>query len=389
MNGRGLWIEFTATGADLSSFLDICLKNGVELHGVRYIDEMSVRFILQWKYCIKLRRISEKLSVDLVATGKNGIFWSLVFLLKRPCLVTGVLALFILTLWLPTKVLFVEVEGNQKLPSKLVLEAAAQCGIDFGAARGYVRSEKVKNSLLEKIPQLQWAGINTSGCVAVISVREREEIVDSQDGFAYGNIVAAKDGIVLDCTVEKGDLVCKVGQAVQSGQVLVSGYRDNGLTITATKPIAEVYAMTVRECRLISPDISYKREVRKHTEINYYLQIGEKYIKFNNSSGIYDTTCVKIYDKKVLILPGGFHLPISLVKVTNEYYTLACPKDDEIVDHNWMQQAQQSYLLSIMTAGRVLSYESSVMQENGYSLLTGTYRCVEMIGQFKQEEIVQ
>ena len=91
MNGRGLWIEFTATGADLSRFLDICLKNSVELHGVRYIDEMSVRFILQWKYCVKLRRISEKLSVDLVATGENGIFWSLIFLLKRPCFVTGVL----------------------------------------------------------------------------------------------------------------------------------------------------------------------------------------------------------------------------------------------------------------------------------------------------------
>ena len=43
-----------------------------------------------------------------------------------------------------------------------------------------IRSEKVKNSLLQRIPQLQWAGINTDGCVAVISVREKTAIKNSE-----------------------------------------------------------------------------------------------------------------------------------------------------------------------------------------------------------------
>lgn len=31
----------------------------------------------------------------------------------------------------------------------------------------------MKNALLSAIPELQWAGVNTYGCRAVISVRER------------------------------------------------------------------------------------------------------------------------------------------------------------------------------------------------------------------------
>ena len=92
-------------------------------------------------------------------------------MLFRPVLLAGLGILFLLAMYLPSRVLFIRVEGNMQIPDRQILAAAEECGIRFGASRREVRSEKVKNALLSSVPQLQWAGVNTAGCVATISVR--------------------------------------------------------------------------------------------------------------------------------------------------------------------------------------------------------------------------
>ena len=58
--------------------------------------------------------------------------------------------------------------------ARKILERAEYCGVHFGAKAGSVRSEQVKNRLLFEIPELRWAGVNTTGCTAVITVAERQ-----------------------------------------------------------------------------------------------------------------------------------------------------------------------------------------------------------------------
>lgn len=389
MSQGGWFVQLTVACADMDRFLNLCLRDGIMLEEIEYLDDVTVALKIKWIHYKALCVIANNVSADISITGKFGFVWTLLFLLKRPCLLAGIALLVFMNGWLPTRVLFIEVDGNQYLSSQYILEAAEDCGIVFGTSRGYVRSEKVKNALLEKIPQLQWAGINTSGCVATISVKERPKITDQVSNLTYGNIVAATDGVIVECTVEKGEMVCRIGQAVRTGQVLVSGYRDNGLSIIATRPIAEIYAMTVRDCETISPILSYLRTAVLRKEVNYYLQVGEKYIKINKSSGIYDTTCVKIVEKKNMSLPGGFCWPLALVKQTCIYYGLTEPSDALSVEYDWMEKTQQNYLLDIMSAGRVLSYACSGIQHDGYYSMQGQYRCLEMIGQFKQEEIIE
>ena len=83
-------------------------------------------------------------------------------------MVIGLCLLLLLVCILPTRVLFMRVEGNESIPENLILEAAEDCGIRFGASRSAVRSEKVKNGILSRISELQWVGVNTKGCIAVI-----------------------------------------------------------------------------------------------------------------------------------------------------------------------------------------------------------------------------
>ena len=135
--------------------------------------------------------------------------------LKRPLLYAGLALLFACSLMLPTRILGVWVEGNSTVPTRRILEAAQQSGIRLFAPCAEVRSEKMKNALLSAIPELQWAGVNTYGCRAVISVRERtlpERKPEPEK--TVGSIVAARDGIVESVTALQGTVLCRPGQAV-------------------------------------------------------------------------------------------------------------------------------------------------------------------------------
>lgn len=385
----GIYLNLRIISADLSRFISACITGGILLENVIFEDDVTMQCRIPAKHYIALLHYCKTIPAEVNMCKKSGLLWDGLSVLKRPCLLFGVIVLVILNIWLPTRVLFVQVTGYQAIPANMIAESALKCGVGFGASRAHVRSEKVKNALLQELPQLQWAGINTVGCVATITVKERDISENNSETFEFGNIVSSMDGIILECTVEKGEKQCAVGQAVRAGQVLVSGYKDNGISISVSRPIAEIFAMTSRKCETVFPIISCKRQSLINTRVNYYLQIGKNYLNFNNSSRIYDGTCVKMYHKIVIELPGRFQLPIAIIKETCQYYTLSIPDIEAQQDPEWIFNNQQMYLNSQMIGGRVLSSECKLERRDEIFVLHGRYRCVEMICQFKQEEIIQ
>lgn len=200
----------------------------------------------------KISRLCAKRGDKLRILKKRGIYWAGIRLLHRPILIFALLLLLILGAFLPSRVLFVRVDGNENVPSRQILAAAEDCGVGFGASRRYVRSEKVKNALLQSIPELQWAGVNTSGCVATVSVRERNSREEGEVSTAQ-HIVADRDGFILSADVTRGTALIHTGQTVRKGETLVSGYSDCGICIRATGADGEIFAQTRRDFRGISP----------------------------------------------------------------------------------------------------------------------------------------
>ena len=347
-------------------------------------DELSVRFLIRRKDYRKAQKIAASRGDELTLRSRKGIYWSIKSLQKRPVLLCGLLVLLLLVTFLPTRIYFFRVEGNSTIPTNLILERAAQCGISFGASRREVRSEKMKNALLEAIPELQWAGINTSGCTATISIRERSDNEKGQTAGGVCSIVANRDGVISECTVTRGSASCKAGQAVRAGQVLISGYTDCGISIRAEQAQGEVYAVTDRELEAFFPQTQIKRQEISGRQKKYSLIIGKKRINLFKDSGIPDTSCVKIYLEKYVTLPGGFQLPLAIATEEVISYTCKVTETSEEYAGNVLSDFSKTYLSNQMIAGRILdSYE-----EIDGNVLTGKYACNEMIGVIKNEEIV-
>lgn len=362
--------------------------NGITLEHVRFPDELTVRFHVSRQNVKAVRRISGKCGAQMKLIAKNGLYWRFRSFAHRPVLIIGFTLLLLLTAFIPTRICFFRVVGNDRIPARLILETASECGISFGASRRDVRSEKVKNSLLEAIPDLEWAGINTAGCVAIISVRERQNGEKNTHSQMISSIVASRDGVIQELTVTAGSAVVKQGQAVKAGQVLISGYTDCGLSIRAERASGEIYANTNRSFSFLIPNKCIQRGLKTVETKKYSVIIGKKRINFYQGSGILDTSCVKMYEEDYLTLPGGFRLPIAIVTETYICYeeSTSISTAEQVRDD--LALFAGAYLRRQMVAGKIVTKEESFSNENGVFRLFGEYGCVEMIGRERSEEII-
>ena len=377
------------TSADISPLLNTFAASGIQLKNVQYCDDLTVRITISRRNYQQLVMLAEKHGAVAKTKGIYGIFQVANRFVKRPVLILFLLFMFLISCYVPSRIFFLQVEGNTQVTERYIIEVAAECGIDFGAKRRLVRSEMMKNRLLEKIPQLQWAGINTAGCTAVISVREKTHS-DKQDVSKYqvSSIVATRDGIIQSCTVQQGNALCAVGQAVRAGQVLVSGYLDCGIVTKTTQADAEIKALTFRDLVVVAPYPSVIKDTKQKTKTKFALRIGKNLIKFYKDSGNLHTTCGKIYLEEYVHLPGGFRLPIAVVKETEVYYSDGRGELPVSDAGEWVKDFANNYLKDAMISGEIVSADAEVTPDAGVFCLQGRYACMEMIGQTKYEEFI-
>lgn len=388
----GIWrsiagsVCIEVTSADIPGALKLLTENNILLQDITYKSDLCV--------CAMIRRADYAKTEELLTARGDackprkrlGIFWTLSGIKRRPLLFAGMLILLILTILIPSRILFIQVHGNETVPSHMITEKARMLGLYFGCSRSDIKGDQLKNLLLEALPELDWVGITTAGCVATIDVKEKNTNEQERNNAnCVSSLVASCDGVVESITVTSGTALCQPGQAVYRGQVLISGYEDLGLLIKATDAEGEVYARTYRYIQAITPIISSARTFENGRETKFSLQIGKKLINFFQDSGISPIGCVKMYSKKFLTLPGGFQLPVALVTETLYHCDLKQQKND-IASFSWMKDFADSYICEQMIGGELISQNISSELLDEIFVLSAQYACREQIGQKRNEE---
>ena len=365
------WKRLRLTSADCPSRLRQ-MADRVKLTDIVFPGPVTAEFSCLRTDVPKLRiRDGERLET----VGEGGLPKYLKGLWAWRRLAAFALLLGLLTVLLPTRVFFFRVEGNGELPERYILEQAAKCGVSFGAARRELRSEQVKNQLLKAIPELRWAGVNTQGCTAVITVALRDPGENREEDLP-GDIVAVDDGVVTECYPRAGSCLVAPGQAVQKGTVLISGVTDLGRVTHLGRAEGEIYGLTRREIEIRLPGKTLLKQSTGQSIRKFSLMIGKKYVNFSNDSGIFMGSCVRMRTVNYLTLPGGFSLPAALV--TDTYFlceTSAAPRED------WgpLEDAARRIIRERMTAGVILSER---LHQEGYGL-SAQFECRELLGVFR------
>lgn len=370
-----------------ADFISEVTGNGICLYNIRYIDSLTFTAQLDQENYLNLTRLAEcrgnHVKIKIRRDWKRWIAGTL----RRPVLLFGSVLILLLSLYLPTRVFFFVVEGNTTVFENDVISYLEEIGITIGVARNKVRSEQIKNVLLNEIEQLQWVGVNTYGCVAVISVKERTVSSDLIPDTGVSSIVSEKDGIICDITVKQGTPMCTVGQAVKKGEKLISGYTDCGISVKAERAAGEVFAQTRYDLTALYLENSTTRGNRSKQIVKYSLRVGKKLINLCKDSRNLGAECAKIYSEFYISLPGGFTLPIALVKETQISYAhvtnLAGTKQEM-----WPSTYMENYLYDHMVQGSIIGCWYTVEDAEERTSIVGRFFCRERIGREQNEEII-
>ena len=366
------WVRMRLTSADCVSRLQ-SISRETRLEHIVFHSDLEVEFDV-------LRPDMKKLEVrdgETLEFVRAGGFPVVLEKIRRWWLLAAVVLLLAsLTVFMPTRILFLRVEGNGEIPARLILERAEECGVYFGASIRDLRSEQVKNHLLWAIPDLRWAGVNTEGCIATITVALRQDGEENTQDLP-GDVVAVTDALITDVFPETGTVQVFPGQVVRSGQILISGATDLGLCTRVDRAEGEVYGLTRRTVETVLPATIHARQESGRVVRKYSLRIGKKYVNFSNDSGILYGTCVKMRTVDYLTLPGGFQLPVALVTDTYQICETEIVSR-EMVQEDLMAQARR-YVREQMRSGTIVQEDARFTG----GALNVVFECREMIGAFR------
>ena len=372
--------------ADPEGALRALGEAGIELDEITPKGALTLEFLLRREDLPAAEALCRKRGDGFRVLGRQGLWYAVGALWERKLLLTGLFFLLGLTILLPTRVLFFRVEGNRTVPTARILWEAERQGLSFGASRRGVRSERVKNALLEAIPELEWVGVNTQGCTAVISVRERTAPAPAPEAkHQVGNIVAAMDGYILSVTVTQGTGLVQPGQAVKKGEILISGYTDCGICIQAAQAEGEILAQTQRQIEAVTPAQYLRKGKITGTKRALSLLLGKKRIFFWKDSGILEGSCDRIQKDYPLTLPGRFRLPVSLRVETYEIRESTSAKLTGAEASALLEAFAARYLPRQMIAGRIQQTRQTIQRNGDIYRLRGGYLCQEMLGREKRE----
>lgn len=382
--GMETTVRLELTSADPQGALDEILGRGLSLYSVWRIDELVTVFTVKQSEIAALRSVLDSRGDSLRVLREQGLNTWLKRAKNRPVLLAGLAALVILTVFLPTRLILFRVEGNEAVSPALVLDTLQDLDFAFWTKRKDVDSESMKNGLIDRIPGIAWAGINTKGCVATVSIRERA--AEPQYGISGpGSIYASRDGIISEITASKGTAMFGPGDAVLKGQLLISGFTDCGNILLSGDAEGDVYAYTSRSVSAVLPIERCAKSTSGAIQRRYSLVVGKKRINFWKGSGISPAGCDRMYQEYWLKLPGDGVLPVCIIRETiirhdTVPFTAAYGEEStsEVLD---------PYICQQMPGGKILHREVRFTEADGLFILDGRFGCLEMIGKKIVEQI--
>lgn len=209
-------------GGRRENFLNMCSERGIEVSDI-ISDDFAMTFSVKACDFKKMRPCARMSGVHLRIVCKKGMGLYLKKRRRRYGFFLGALAAALFFVYLTSCIWVIDIRGNETVSGKTILNSLEKHGLHVGCARFGHDLKKLQNNVLIDLDSLAWMWVYLDGTRAVIEVREKGEAVQMADDGAVYNIVAAESGRISKIIARSGQLVAGVGDAVNEGDLLISG----------------------------------------------------------------------------------------------------------------------------------------------------------------------
>lgn len=386
---RGM-VRVRLTGLFPERIVNLCAQAGIDFWAMEWLDEHTVRFTTRRGSLGLLEELAAKVGCQVERESSRGLPDFLGRFRTRYAFLAGLLLALCAVSFLSRFVLTVEVSGNERVPSAVILSQLRRLGVRPGAYGPALDRKQLAQEALVELKDLSWMAINLHGTRVEVIVREAIKEPERIDETGWFDIVAQADGIVTHIEPEQGDALVGDGDVVARGDVLISGtvtlepplYSDAPTRYYQTHARGRVWART---WRVLTAAIPAETETKDYTgaeksvwSVNFF---GRRMKIFGNT-GISWPMYDKITTVRPVTLPGGRELPLALHRETyREYLPRTAEVDREAAQALLEEQLQKRLAALIGEDGTVESARFSARVTDGQLEVTLTAQCLEEIGE--------
>lgn len=389
------YAQVRVTGAFPERLLNLCAQHRLAFWRLEWLDQTSLTLRLPLDQLGRLEALAGRAMCQVEVTARRGGGAVAKGLAKRWGFLLG-LALCLAAVSVFSRfLLVVEVEGNQTVPTAVILSELQRLGVRPGAYGPAIDSREVANQVLMALPQLSFLSVNIHGARAQVQVAEAVRPPQLVDEDTPADVVADTDGIILDIDPRSGRAQFADGDIVREGEVLISGqldlYQPEGSQVDPgallVRAAGSVTARTWRTLEETIPLDTLEKAYTGQEKRLYSLRLlWGRFNFFENSSisgGMYD----KITQTGSLTL-FGHTLPVGLEVTTLREYTLA----EGTLPEEQAQQRLKGLLMERLEQilaprqGRALRCDFVTRILDGKLTVTLLAECQEEIGRTVERE---
>lgn len=387
-------LKLCVVGSFPERLLNLCGQERIDFWAVEFIDACTICFTTRCGSFRKIKELAQRIGCEVEKQSSWGFPDFLMCFKKRYSFLIGLAVCLWAVSFLSSFILQIEVTGNQRVSTAVILNQLRQMGVKPGVYGPKIDRQQIAQQMLLKLEELSWMGINLSGTKLQVLVREREKKPDRIDENEFVHIVAETDGVIVRVEPELGDAVVQSGDTVTKGDVLISGtitleppqYSDLPNRYYQKHARGRVWARTWRTIHTVIPTQMQGKQYTGATQTAWRVNFFGRGIEILGNSSI----SWPFYDKMASVwqvqLPGVGTIPVWMTRETCIEYTpimltLALEEGQKLLEEHLKQR-----LLAVVEDGEIQQLSYSAQVKDGLLCVTALAECYEEIGKERPGE---
>lgn len=310
------YIRISVEGYYLERFINICSNNKIAIWKLKKGKNIDLYLNARIQDFKELLKIAKKTGCKIKIQKKCGLPFLMKKYKKRKIFLIFLILITIFIVLSSNFVWNIEIkEENGEQIENLIIDLEEN-GLKIGERKSKINTKQIINKIRLKRQDIAWMGIELKGTNAIVKIAKAEEKPNIIDENEYCDIVSDKTGIITKINAQNGTANVKVGDTINVGTTLISGWMEGKYT-----GIRYVHAKGDVEAKVWytkNKKVYFKQEKKEETgnqENKYSIKLNNFKINFHKGVSkfkIYDT----INEEKKFKIFSDFYLPISIVKTT-------------------------------------------------------------------------
>jgi similar to stage IV sporulation protein len=382
------YVIIIVEGYFLEKFINVCTHRQILLWNVKRQKNCVMSLRVSIRGFKLLRPVARKTGCRVRIAGKRGLPFIFNRYRRRKTFALGAFVFLTLIFLLTSFVWKIEVIGNKKIDTALIIEKLSSMGVRTGVLKYGINTDKLVSSMMLEIRELGWVGITVRGTKVKVQVTERKPPPELVPKDIPCDIVAKRDGLIKSVLAMDGIEKVKEGDTVVKGQVLISGVIDSHDVKESPRIVHAMGNVTARTWYEKSCDVITRlvEKVRTDKVKDRYslLLIGKKLGPLPGK--IPFTNCDKVEIKKEISIGEDLVLPFQILIERYYEYDLAEKEIPiEEAQNTASDTAYKEVLDSLPEDAEIVSTDVQYKErDNGGLTAIVTIECLEEIGVTKE-----